>query len=822
MTNSVKPWDGTPLTFPGSTSTSDAWKLVGSFRVPDPANPSLSIGTGATSTLIAPRWVISAAHSAPQPGQIYVSATGEERRVTHTWNTNSDVSIGLLEAPLSPPSVGFPKLVEDRAWWTVATQLPGWFLLGGAGGTSPRTNFAWVDGTGQPLPGRGEPRTIANDSGGVQLWQLTSRSTPLLGGLAWSEVGENAPMAPVPGTQFTSGTGLPGHATLADFMRHAFNSAASNAQAQGLPVPEAPRFWSLPELGFDPAWFTPATPRKVTLSPKPFGRAELSWRVPVTGDVPVTHYVIRGLGPERRYAIDDPALHPSSNQDASTRVLKLGPFAPGTTLQVTVSAENDNGESGQTWVPGEDVVTDRTTLAALRASGTVSYVQPAEPTELGPVAVAATRVKRAGPGLAITVDYCVAARWTPSPSVPTPAPWFEVRFDGEPLTPRVDGSLPGVTKDSSSGELTFERCGLPAGSNHSVAVSLAGVNGQTHDANVTLPGGPAVGTVLTPPTPRVTALRRASSNAADYCVEVAWDTPATVAGAAYESSLALIDAAAVEVSSPWKTIAPNVRQICGLTPGSTYHAQLQSAWRVDQPDGVLAAPAPFVSVTTPSGAPNGTPLGAPQSVTLTTEARNNAGKVDYCGEARFTVPAAVDGFPVNNYTVYLYSSDVSVFRTLPVSGSGSQRTVTSCGLPPGKSYVAQVIASYTPNPSETVTRGAGSPWSMLPAGAPLGTPWPTPVATTGAAYRNASGELCLPVRWTAPSAIAGFTVGGYTAWLWAGGGAATAISPTLAGSAQEYVACGLTPGATYTAYVFAAFSPGTAMTAHSVQVTLPA
>ena len=265
-----------------------------------------------------------------------------------------------------------------------------------------------------------------------------------------------------------------------------------------------------------------------------------------------------------------------------------------------------------------------------------------------------------------------------------------------------------------------------------------------------------------------------SSTSGDGTATVSWGAPADDGGSQITGYVAMASDGVRTCSTPDGSTTSC--QITGLTDGTAYTFSVVAT----NAQGSGAAGTDWVG-TTPAAAP-----GAPTAVTGTPE--------DGQALVAWAAPTSDGGSPITSYTV-ASSDEINTCST-----SSTSCVVT--GLADGSSFTFTVTAA----------NAVGTGPSSTPS-APV-TPVGAPGAPTGVSATTADSQAT--VSWTAPAAIGGTSITGYT--VTASDGFSTCS--TADGTTTSCTILGLTDGTAYTFSVTATNAAGTsAASASSSSVT---
>lgn len=774
----------TPAAFPGTSTAVHGWKLT---------------GTGAaTNVQVAPRWVISSKHAGLTVGKTYQAPTGQTSKVVayyapsqaRTGGGNADISVSLLETAIAAPTGGFPYLLTEAIGTDLNASLPGYVLWSGQGATTapPVPSVGWARPDGFSYTGSRNLESVGGDSGSTGLLYRTSTARPIMPGVVDYAMGTTR--------QFGADTAFSdGLVPATSGTSYASVTAWLQAQLAKHTVATPPTFASFAGAGIAFSTLKPSAPRGIAVSAATPTSATVAWRHATDTRVPRTGYRVT-VSPSGR------VINLGSTATSTT----ITGLATGTNYTFTVKAVNANGESN---VARAELmlVASGTPESALKEPQSVSYKLRPNPGAVQGLTVTGERdtgsgsIQDGGSGQPET-EYCVVARFgAATPGTGSTITRYETRVNGtlvnKPL--RADGTDPSITP-GDDGKFTVRRCGLQAGAATTVQViAKSDVQaGPVAQVTASTPTGAPRGTPFTGPVSLSAPTRRAvADRATDYCVDASWQLPAPIAGfpvtgwslLIHSSNYAYVEGFDLELADTKKTI-------CGLSADRGYKIVVNATY------GDITAREAFVLFETPTGAPRGTAFGV-ATTSATANVSNNLGKADYCVTAKFTAPASVDGFPIVDHEVYVYTPDLQfwkIARGVP-TGSG-ERSSEQCGLQPGTNYEVVVATRYRVNGDDPLHETYGYTSASTPAGPPVGTVWTKPTLTS-VSVDSASGQLCATVNWAHPAPIAGAPVTAYsvlmhsTSYSWVEG------SDVLSATATSHRACGLPAGRDIKAVVYA-------------------
>jgi hypothetical protein len=777
MSGGFIPSDTNPPKVPGTAVVDSAWKNTGTFNV---------AGQGwyeCTVALVGARWVLGVEHCAPGRGStVYFHGGRYTAEIVGTkaiGRPSDDMSISLLDRAIPAPPGGYLQLLEDPLYRATMPQLGGWYLatgMGGAGGSTPTA--AWLSPTGTTSDGSPQPTVVGMDSGGVRLWRRSvDVSKPAV--IAGNHTLSTPPQPQLPISRNDFSTPILDGKTYGDVLRAEIAQLLAEHPGEvAKGGTEAPDWTTLAELGVNTASLRPALPQLLKVV-KEGSALTASWSAP-DGPAP-TSYEVSISG--RTTPISVPATQ---------RTLTLPTPAEGEAVDVRVVARNDNGLSAPTW----RWFVEGTTLANFidLEAPPVRYREALPPRTIESLS-ATTRARGLRP-YAVgdqTLTYCMTSTWTHSGDRRMPdggvwplSPWYSLSLDGQ----AVNLSASNVEVSTSNDSLWYvvEICGLGAGESHTVVVKTA--RGVERSIAATTPTGLPAGTVLAAAknvAPRV--YRSTAGGQTDYCAAVDWMAPAAPAGVTLTTRYVFNPG---RVRGTVLTGAPTTAKTCGFEAGEQVKISINAEYSGPFTISALAE----LTVTVPAGAPAGTTLPSPGVPTITAEARNVGGKVDYCATVTFAPAPTVDGFPVDAYEVMVTPSDWSTAFWPTVTGSGTTRKAEQCGLAPGATYTAIVSASYRPpGGTPSTKRSQATAPATTPAGPPTGSSWGTPAVLLSGSFME-DGLRCQSflVFWTDPT---GFTADRFVALLRDSSGAFVDRQDVPVNGLTAGAVCGITAGQQY-------------------------
>lgn len=685
-----------PASYPGTTTTVDAFKLVGSGTV------ATAPGYTASQVQVAPRWVIGARHSAMVEGQQFVALDGRVatvKKVTVLRQGSADggflallsgigdLSLAQLDRSLDPPAGGFPLLMRDRISATLATALPGYVLWSGLGGSKPGGGYepkqvrsGWTHPSGLPVAANATIEAVDGDSGSAGAWYPKAGARPVLvshtalGG-ANPTLGRNASyaaaLAPSEATSFPNA---------AAWIDATIQAAQDSAPTADRPALAGPTWTTLADQNIDFTKLPAVSPTTTKVKSATPTSLTIDWEHPAEVRIPRTGY---------RVTLQPGGAEVSLGGDV--RVASFSGLSTGTRYTATVTAVNANGSA-----------------PTLGSSNTTSYTLTPAPGR--PAATAAGRLGMSSDGGTKRADYCVDVALLPGTQPAGISPeslGYSVAVNGK--TVAVPEGATSVTACLSQGyELTPGEAAL-------VAVrAVAGVTpSPAQFVWAELPTGPAGGTIVPAPTNLSVTMRRAASdNKAAYCADVRWTAAAPLSGFPVRSHNVLVKTR----TAPWHANAEDASAtatgatVCGLRPGLSYEVFLSADRTFGSTSATLAA------VPTPEGAPEGTPLPAPVKRLVFSYPEDNTTKA--CAGAAWTAPTAVAGFPVAGYRLRVVDAGWNTMAdaTFPAGATTGQ----VCGFPRGGTYTLLVGARYLANGALPAWQpGEAMPFFQAPVSVPV-------------------------------------------------------------------------------------------------------
>lgn len=671
----------TPAKYPGTNTTIESWKLVGSGLTGNPAVPRT-----ASQNLIAPRWVIGSRHSALQVGNTYVSPDGQTstvqavylptQRVDRTapngeeggdWAPDGapdseqkvDVSLALLSTPISAPASGYPKLLDDRITDDSLSVLDGWVLWSGMFGTSSagQVRSGWTTPVGAPDPGLGAIEASHGDSGSAGAWLPTASSSPIISSITQSgstnlRWGRNVRLA-VPLKPSTTES----YPTLADWIRAkvALHPATTAALAH-------PQWTTFAGAGQSLATKRPPAPR-VRVSAATPTSITFAWDPPSDArtSTPTSYRVTFEPGGIVR------------TFGANERTTTFYGLATGTRYGVGVEAINAYG-------------TSKINQATVPYAGYAAYDTRPNPPKPTITSATARRVIQAG-----VVNYCVDVDAT-SPRY-TPAP-----LQNRGVVGTIDGTAFARVSETEASQddqtATVSRYALtlcspnvdldPATEHSLVLRTTDGQNVSTFAITpFTTPAGPAAGTVLPAPTNvQLTPRRAVKDGKVDYCADITWTNPTSIAGFPHTSTGVLITATGIGDYAEDLGTSVDEHTFCSLKPGLTYTATVFAE------TGAATTSAKKVA-TMQAGAPQGTLFPAATGFTKSTRKR---GPGDYCVKATWTNPAPLLGFDRGESVLIVATGNFSVYQDETVGPTATSAEI--CGLPGSTNFLVAGGLTY--------------------------------------------------------------------------------------------------------------------------------
>ncbi len=181
----------TPAVIPGTSTTTDVWKFVGTYLHVDPVS----------GVQVHPYWVLATKHAKPDLGATFTNGYGSS---TFVWcapdmTSGEDISLCLISPPINPPSgVDFPNLLSNGASvlsGTKENQLTGALLGTGFGQPTRGTqSAAWVTPNARSLyyhplsnPTATTPHKGGGDSGSGLYWFAAGKTEPVLTTINYSD-----------------------------------------------------------------------------------------------------------------------------------------------------------------------------------------------------------------------------------------------------------------------------------------------------------------------------------------------------------------------------------------------------------------------------------------------------------------------------------------------------------------------------------------------------------------------------------------------------------------------------------------------------------
>ncbi|MBJ7472895.1 MAG: fibronectin type III domain-containing protein [Solirubrobacteraceae bacterium] len=685
----------TPPKFPGTSTVVHGWKLSG-------------VGAS-TAVQVAPRWVVSSAHSPLMPGQVYTSPTGTSSKVIDQvsmqqrgTNSGSDISISLLETAIPAPTGGFPLLLTEPTSFDLNSLLPGYVLwAGGAYGAAPVPSVGWARADGAPFTGSTPLSLAGGDSGSTGLLYPTATARPIMSGVTKGALS----ITPVFGGDTAFSHKLqPGstenYATVADW-----------AKAKFARFPEAtpPTFSTFSGAGVVFSRLKPPAPRTLEVAAASATSVTVAWTAPTETRVPISGYRVRNV-----------TTGISRTISAASRSYTFTGLAAGRNYTFSVKAYNANGESP---VMRRFLgISDGSTTEADRIEpDRVSYLtrsNPGAPQNLTVTTERANGAKTAEwGGGTIGVDYCATASWTPA-AAPAGATItrYETTLGGQVLpSPRNFLGADISTVAGPDGRISVKRCGLEAGAAQSFSVrAFSDVNASSPAAASAptptgSPRGTAFGAPVVTATPRVYNL----PGTLDYCVKVSWTAPAPIDGVPLTDYSVSIRSSDFEYVKAFNQlgVAARSKDICNLKPGEYYDITVYARY------GNLASGASDASAELPLGAPVGTVVPKPKALTVTARAATTAaGLPDRCLSISWDQPDALEGFPVKSFSVQINSADYEYVKGLTNLAPGTgRRTIEQCGLQPGNDYQVVVYAQFDSRTVGYIGSGTDVAFATTPA-----------------------------------------------------------------------------------------------------------
>lgn len=692
-----------PLTtapvYPATTTPVHGWKIVrvGETTVNSQLSPTASI------VQIAPRWTMQSLHAGVNTGDKIITTSGQSVQVLQTYVLQqkplpegdgtasddrdpgfSDVTLSYLAADavtkMPAPAGGFPLLLKDQVGPDIDSVLPGYTLWAGLGGSTSGTapRVGWTRPNGLNVPNGKRVVVVGGDSGSGALWYRSATARPVVASTA--TYGTKGAVAfgreTMFGTKLAPGGG--NHATIADWMQSVFNAPAADG-ATGVVKPEWATFSS---LGINFGALKPPAPRKLRIVSGTGSSVTVAWDHPSDTRIPRDGY---------RVSVEGGASVTVSA--GATQVTVPVSIPAGGTGKVTVKAYNANGESPLAGTNLRDrAVWDPASLAPESDTSII------EPDDVAPFVPAAPDLSAEGRWQFSSrgkIDYCVRATWPALTAPGGEATGYQLFVDG--LRVKLPGDTTGWEPSSytTDPQPTAVVCGLDPSA--VITTFVRGVHrnvvGPSDNKTVTLPAGPAAGTLFPAAALQAPVARRVvRSGAVDYCLDLAWTAPATVPG----YPVLRYDVEYWPLLDPTATLGFDVptqvsaEQVCHLDPAVQYAARVTTVYGTENG----ANPYSAKGATTPAGPAVGTALPFVTGVAGTaTRAALPAGGYNHCVTGSWTVAPTLASFPPRGYSVRIVGADGTnvSYAYAPGQMPGS---VTLCGLRASTMYWIGVGATY--------------------------------------------------------------------------------------------------------------------------------
>lgn len=668
LTGGFNPSTSPPI-YPGTSTTVDSWKLIGT--------QDFAAKNGASLTVVAGRWVIATEHAGLARSHTFRSPEGRTSKVLAYYEPSvpgkfkddgspypaADVSVSLLETAMPAPAAGFPKLVEDMGASSLADSLPGYVLWAGQGGYShwPVPRAQWALPYGAPAPGATPFKHVPGDSGSTGFYYPSASSGPLVTGVvAWggsqkplgrATVGLSDTVFGSPIGETTDGT----FATVADWIK---------AVIARHPEATPPRWTTLAAAGIDRSALRPAAPTSLRVSAASSQAIGLNWNHAAPSGVERTGYrvTVSPTPTTGRATYDYPATQLAF---ALTTGLQRG-----TEYTITVQAKNTNG------------------LSVVKPGNTVEYLLRANPSAAGDLRLTSERATSSQG----RVDYCARVSWTAATTDPgTVIDRYDVAIGGE--------TIPGTFTAGSNGRFEAVRCGLETAQEVTATVrATSGVNrGPLSTVTTTIIDGAPAGTPFSSLENLVTTARRTIvGGKADYCLKSSWTAPTPPAGFELGQVFVVLrteDFSEIFGADPALASSARTYEQCGLSPATEYVVTVQQPYVGVAPVGNVSVSADATSAaTTLAGVPQGTAIPAAAITSATGVIGSVAGSPALCADVRWDGPTEAAGFPITGYQVVLLGGSPRAAKIGSVLAAGA-RTARVCGLTVG-SYTAYLYTKY--------------------------------------------------------------------------------------------------------------------------------
>lgn len=677
----------TPPRYPGTSTTVDVWKLVGTH--------DFAAQNGASLTVVAGRWVIASGHAGLARSQGFRSALGATSRVLDYAKPEipgvfdsagkpvaaADISVSLLETPVPTPASGFPKLVADMGPTTLADSLPGYVLWAGQGGYAswPVPQAQWTLPYGEPAPGASPIEHIPGDSGSAGFYFPSATSAPLMTGIV--DRGERRKplgIGPLPAhdTVFSEplGTTTDGtFATVADWVKAMF---ARHPEAT------PPTWTTLAAEGLAPSTLPPAAPANVRITTVSSQAVGLSWSHPLASGAPRSGYRVT-VSPT-----------PASGKSVYDVGEKLGQVISGLTTGVsytfTVQAVGPHG------------------VSVIKPNSRVTYLTRNTPSAPRDVRITGQRTSdKLG-----RITYCAQLSWlAASTDAGTTITQYDSTIDGTSSTePTGLGATLGT-----DGRYSVVRCGYDAARSVTGTVRATSdlSRGATASASGSTPAGAPAGTAFPHMSSVAATGRRAiRSGKAEYCIRTTWNAPTPPAGFALSPIDPIVwttdEGDYLVPEQPLGALATSYDQ-CGLAPATSYVVKLSQPYRALPEVGPNfgATAVGEANAATPDGAPKGTAVPAAAIATASGAVGAQGGTPSLCADVTWQAPAEIAGFPISGYQVALTGGSPSGTKTSSVL-TAQARSVRLCGLNAG-THTAYLFTKYAVGAVPPATRTLNVP-----------------------------------------------------------------------------------------------------------------
>lgn len=350
----------------------------------------------------------------------------------------------------------------------------------------------------------------------------------------------------------------------------------------------------------------------------------------------------------------------------------------------------------------------------------------------------------------------VTVTWNaPSDDGGTPLTDYQIRYSSDSGSNWSEAVAVGATFADRS----FAVTGLTNGLTY--IFEVAAVNNRGAGAWSSASSGVVPATVPDAPTD-VSGVRGVES------VALSWTAPATTGGDAVTNYL--IDAT-TDAGENWTQVASvgsnsTSKNITGLTNGVGYQFRVKAVNKAG-----TGSPSSTSATVTPATAPQ-----PPTSVSGT--------RGDQQVSLTWTAPVNNGGAAITNYLVH-YSTNGGSTWADPISTGSSTASYTVTGLTNGTSYVFEVAAVNTADPSTSAYSDPSA--GVRPAALPGA---PTDVA-------GVSGNASVALSWAAPSADGGETITDYAIYFSSNSGTDWTPVTKSASTSTTYTVTGLTNGTSY-------------------------